>query len=175
LIADNDLAVGRLVEAVPNIVDWKETAIFIVEDDAQSGPDDVDSHRSVLLVASPFAKRGFVDHTLYTTSGVLRTIELILEIPPMSQYDAAATPLVGAFNPIPDLSFFRRRDARISLDEKNLPFGSRCRGVPRHGLFRSRSHSGGLAERHHLALRQRSRFSNASFSSECFRSACIRN
>jgi hypothetical protein len=81
----------------------------------------VDSLRSVLLVASPFAKRGFVDHTLYTTSGVLRTIELILGIPPMSQYDAAATPLVGAFNPIPDLSFFRRRAARIPLDEKNLP------------------------------------------------------
>jgi YVTN family beta-propeller protein len=121
MIADNDLAVGRLVEAVSNSVYWKETAIFIVEDDAQSGPDHVDSHRSVLLVASPFAKRGFVDHTLYTTSGVLRTIELILGIPPMSQYDAAATPLVGAFNSIPDLSFFRRRDARIPLDEKNLP------------------------------------------------------
>jgi Phosphoesterase family len=132
MIADNDLAVGRLVEAVSNSVYWKETAIFIVEDDAQSGPDHVDSHRSVLLVASPFAKRGFVDHTLYTTSGVLRTIELILGIPPMSQYDAAATPLVGPFNPIPDLSFSaagmpafpwtRRTSLRLQVPRRPSPW-----------------------------------------------------
>ena len=76
--------------------------MFVVEDDAQSGPDHVDSHRSVLLVASPFAKRGVVDHTFYTTSGVLRTIELILGLPPMSQYDAAATPMYNAFTGTPE-------------------------------------------------------------------------
>src|SRR5439155_22316990 len=90
------------------------------EDDAPSGPDNVDSHRSVLLVASAFAKRGVVDHTLYTTSGVLRTIELILGLPPMSQYDAAASPLYGAFDSAPNMSPYRRIDARVPLDEKNL-------------------------------------------------------
>ena len=78
----------------PTSVYWKDSAIFVLEDDAQSGPDHVDSHRSVALVASPFAKRGVVDHTFYTTSGVLRTMELILGLPPMSKYDAAATPHV---------------------------------------------------------------------------------
>src|SRR6059036_2894194 len=96
MVEDNDLALGRFVEAVSNSVYWKDSAIFVVEDDAQAGPDHVDSHRSVLLVASPFARRGFVDHTLYSTSSVLRTIELILGLGPMSQYDAAATPLFNA-------------------------------------------------------------------------------
>jgi YVTN family beta-propeller protein len=120
MIADNDLALGRIVETVSNSVYWKDSAIVVLEDDAQSGPDHVDSHRSVLLVASPFAKRGFVDHTFYTTSGVLRTIELLLGLPPMSQYDAAATPMYAAFDSAPDLAAYRRSDARISLDERNL-------------------------------------------------------
>ena len=97
MVADNDLALGRIVEAISHSRFWKESAIFVLEDDAQNGPDHVDAHRSVLLVASPFTRRGAVDHTLYTTSGVLRTIELILGLPPMSQYDAAATPLYNAF------------------------------------------------------------------------------
>src|SRR5262249_49927401 len=115
MVEDNDLAVGRLVDAISNSVYWKETDVFVVEDDAQSVHDHVDSHRSVLLVASSFAKRGFVDHTLYTTSGVLRTIELILGLSPMSQYDAGATPLYAAFNTAPELSYYRRRDARVPL------------------------------------------------------------
>src|SRR5262249_924771 len=81
MVADNDLALGRMVEAIASSVYWKQSAIFVLEDDAQSGPDHVDSHRSVLLVASPFAKRTSVDHTLYSTSSVLRTIELILGLP----------------------------------------------------------------------------------------------
>jgi len=127
MVADNDLALGRLVEAISgSSVYWKDSAIFVVEDDAQSGPDHVDSHRSVLLVASPFAKRGVVDHTMYTTCGVLRTIELILGIPPMSQYDAAATPLYNAFTGTPNLAAFTRALPRVPLDEHNLPtsFGS---------------------------------------------------
>ena len=119
MVADNDLAVGRVVETISNSVYWKDSAILILEDDAQSGPDHVDSHRSVLLVASPFAKHGVADHTFYTTSGVLRTIELILGLPPMSQYDAAATPLYNAFDPTPNLQVFRRSDPRVPLDEKN--------------------------------------------------------
>jgi hypothetical protein len=118
-MADNDLALGRVVEAISNSPYWKESAIFVVEDDAQSGPDHVDSHRSVLLVASPFAKRGFVDHTFYSTSGVLRTMELILGLPPMSYYDAAATPLYNALQGTPDLAAYRRLIPAVPLDEKN--------------------------------------------------------
>ena len=92
MVAENDLALGRLVEAISKSRFWPESAILVLEDDAQNGPDHVDAHRSVLLVASAWAKRGAVDSTLYTTSGVLRTIELLLGLPPMSQYDAAATP-----------------------------------------------------------------------------------
>ena len=120
MIADNDLALGRLVEAVSNSVYWKESAIFVVEDDAQSGPDHVDSHRSVLLVASPFTKRGFVDHSFYTTSGVLRTMELILGLEPMSQYDAAATPLYNAFVGTPNLAPYARLMPRVALEERNV-------------------------------------------------------
>ena len=120
MIADNDLALGRIVDAISNSAYWRDSAIFVVEDDAQSGPDHVDSHRSVLLVASPFVKRGFVDHTFYTTSGVLRTMELILGLEPMSQYDAAATPLYNAFVGTPNLNAYQRVMPRVSLDERNV-------------------------------------------------------
>jgi YVTN family beta-propeller protein len=120
MVADNDLALGRLVEAISGSVYWKDSAVFVVEDDAQAGADHVDSHRSVLLAASPFVRRGFVDHTFYTTSGVLRTIEMILGLPPMSQYDASATPMYNAFVGTPNLAGYRRLDPRVPLDEKNL-------------------------------------------------------
>jgi len=119
MIADNDLAMGRVVEAIAGSPYWKDSAIFIVEDDAQSGPDHVDSHRSVALVASPFAKRGYVDHSFYSTSGMLRSMELILGLPPMSTYDAAATPMFNAFQATPDLSVYRRSTPNVALDEKN--------------------------------------------------------
>jgi len=119
MIADNDLALGRVVEAIANSVYWKDSAIFVVEDDAQSGPDHVDSHRSVALVASPFARRGFVDHTFYSTSGMLRSMDLILGLPPMSTYDAAATPFFNAFQGTPDLGVYRRLTPNVALDEKN--------------------------------------------------------
>jgi YVTN family beta-propeller protein len=119
MIADNDLALGRVVETIANSPYWKDSAIFVVEDDAQSGPDHVDSHRSVALVASPFAKRGFVDHSFYSTSGMLRSMELILGLPPMSMYDAAATPLFNAFQATPDLAVYRRLTPNVALDEKN--------------------------------------------------------
>ena len=121
MVADNDFALGRIVEAVSNSAYWRDSAIFVLEDDAQSGADHVDSHRSLLFVASPFARRNFVDRTYYTTSGVLRTIELILGLVPMSQYDAAATPLYNAFAGTPNLGGYVHLTPRVSMDERNLP------------------------------------------------------
>ncbi|MEP7306295.1 MAG: SMP-30/gluconolactonase/LRE family protein [Acidobacteriota bacterium] len=121
MVADNDLALGRVLTAIAASPYWKDSAVFVLEDDAQSGADHVDSHRSVALVASPFAKRGFVDHTFYTTSGMLRTMELILGLPPMSMYDAAATPMYNAFQGTPNLAAYQRLTPTVSLDEKNLP------------------------------------------------------
>jgi hypothetical protein len=121
MIAENDLALGRVVEAISKSRFWKESAIFIVEDDAQNGPDHVDAHRSVALVVSPYTRRKAVDSTLYTTAGLLRTMELILGLPPMSQYDAAAAPMYRAFQAAPDLAPFTHREARVALDEKNSP------------------------------------------------------
>ena len=119
MIGENDYALGRLVDLVSNSVYWKDTAILVLEDDSQNGPDHVDSHRSVLLVASPYARRGVVDHTFYTTSGVLRTIELILGLQPMSQYDAAATPLYNAFQATANLATYTRIQPNLAFDEKN--------------------------------------------------------
>lgn len=119
MVADNDAALGRIVEAISRSPYWKASAIFVLEDDAQNGPDHVDAHRSVLLSVSPFSRRRTLDSTLYTTSGVLRTIELILGLPPMSQYDAAATPMYEAFQAVPDTAPFAALAARIPLDERN--------------------------------------------------------
>lgn len=119
-VADNDWAVGLFVEYLSKSPIWKETAIFIVEDDAQNGPDHVDAHRTTAYVAGGFVKRGFVDHTPYSTSSMLRTIELILGLPPMSQYDAAATPMWRSFSKTADLSHFNSIPAKIDLNEKNI-------------------------------------------------------
>jgi YVTN family beta-propeller protein len=119
-VAENDLAVGRLVEIVSHSERyWKETAIFIIEDDAQNGSDHVDAHRSTAFVASPYTRRRYVDSTMYTTSGMLRTMELILGLPPMSQYDAAATPMYNSFTNKADTTPFSHLEARIDLAEKN--------------------------------------------------------
>jgi hypothetical protein len=119
MVAENDAALGRLVEAISRSRFWSESAIFILEDDAQNGPDHVDSHRSPAFVISPYTRRGVVDSTLYTTSGLLRTMELILGLPPMSQYDAAATPMYHAFQATPVATPFTARPARVPLDELN--------------------------------------------------------
>lgn len=119
MVAENDLALGRVVEAVTRSRFWKESAIFVLEDDAQNGPDHVDAHRSPAFVISPFTKRAAVDSTLYTTSGMLRTMELILGLPPMSQLDAAATPMYNAFQATPVLTPFTVRPARVDINEKN--------------------------------------------------------
>jgi hypothetical protein len=111
-VADNDLAVGMFVDYLSKSSIWNETAIFIVEDDAQNGPDHVDAHRTTAYVAGGFVKRGFVDHTPYSTSSMLRTIELILGLPPMSQYDAAATPMFRSFSATPNITPFQHEKPR---------------------------------------------------------------
>ena len=119
MVADNDLALGRIVEAVSRSKFWSDTAIFVVEDDAQDGPDHVDAHRTEALVVSPYCRRGVVDSTPYTTCSMLRTIELILGLEPMSQFDAAATPMRAAFQGKPDLAPWTARLARVDLEERN--------------------------------------------------------
>jgi DNA-binding beta-propeller fold protein YncE len=118
-MADNDLALGRLVEAVSRSTFWKNTAVFVVEDDAQNGPDHVDAHRTVALVVSPYTKRKFVDSTMYSTSSMLRTMELILGLKPMSQFDAAATPMYASFMAKPDLTPYTHARPGVDLNEKN--------------------------------------------------------
>lgn len=118
-VADNDLAVGMLVEHISKSKIWNQSAIFILEDDAQNGPDHVDAHRSPALVISPYTKRGFVDHTMYSTSGMLRTIELILGLPPMSQYDAGATPMWRSFTASPNYGTFTALPSTIDLNALN--------------------------------------------------------
>lgn len=119
-VADNDLAVGMFIEYLSKSPLWNESAVFIVEDDAQNGPDHVDAHRSPAYVAGGLVRRKFVDHTPYSTSSVLRTIELILGLPPMSQYDAAATPMWRCFTATADASPYISLPSNIDLDEKNV-------------------------------------------------------
>lgn len=119
MVADNDLALGRIVEAVSKSKFWPETAIFVVEDDAQNGPDHVDAHRMVALVISPWCRRGFVDSTLYSTTSFLRTMELVLGLPPLTQFDAASTPLWRSFTSRPDFSPYSCRTPGVPLDERN--------------------------------------------------------
>jgi hypothetical protein len=119
-VADNDYAVGLFVEYLSKSKIWKETAIFIVGDDAQNGPDHVDAHRSLLFVAGGFVKRNYIDHTMYSTASVLHTIEMILGLPPMSQYDAAAETLWRSFNAEPNLTPFNSVPSEMNLFERNV-------------------------------------------------------
>ena len=121
-VADNDLAVGMFVEHLSKSPIWNESAVFILEDDAQNGPDHVDAHRSNALVISPYTKRKFVDHTMYSTSGMLRTMELILGLPPMTQYDAAATPMFRSFTSKPDFAPYQLVVNNINLSEINTAY-----------------------------------------------------
>ncbi|GAC1544712.1 MAG: alkaline phosphatase family protein [Candidatus Velthaea sp.] len=118
MVADNDLAVGRLVDIVSHSPDWKSTAIFIVEDDAQNGPDHVDEQRSTFVLISPYASGG-VQHDTYTTASVLRTIETMLGMAPLSPYDAGARPLGAAFSSTADLRPYTALPARIDIEAKN--------------------------------------------------------
>ncbi|MGA9365490.1 MAG: bifunctional YncE family protein/alkaline phosphatase family protein [Bacteroidota bacterium] len=119
-LGQNDYALGLLVERISRSKFWKESAIFVVEDDAQNGPDHVDAHRTVALVISPYARHHFVDHTMYSTSSMLRTIELILGLPSMTQFDAAATPMCNSFTSSYDLGSYTALPPKVDLDEKNV-------------------------------------------------------
>jgi len=118
--ADNDLAVGMFIDYLSHSPVWKESLVLIVEDDAQNGPDHVDAHRSTAYIAGGYIKQGFVDHTAYTTTSLLRTMELILGLPPMTQYDAASNSLWRCFNNTPDHPAFNTRPCQVNLNDKNL-------------------------------------------------------
>jgi YVTN family beta-propeller protein len=119
-VADNDLAIGQFIEHLSHSPIWKESVVFILEDDAQNGPDHIDAHRSPVFVAGPYVKRNAVIHDMYSTSGVLRTMELILGLPPMSQYDAAAMPLYDCFTSKPDLTPYTAKPAQVDLEQRNI-------------------------------------------------------
>lgn len=119
MVADNDLATGRLVDAISHSKFWPDTAIFIVEDDAQSGPDHVDAHRTEALVVSPWCRRHAVDSTPYTTCSMLRTIELVLGLQPMSQFDSAATPMRASFQARLDLAPWSALPAQVDIGARN--------------------------------------------------------
>jgi phospholipase C len=118
-VADNDLAVGMFIEYLSKSPIWNETAVFILEDDAQNGADHVDAHRSPAYIAGGFVKRNFVDHTMYSTTSMLRTIELILGMPPMTQHDAAATPMWRCFSNTASAAAFTAVVPAVDLNEKN--------------------------------------------------------
>ena len=102
-VADNDLALGKIIDLLSHSKFWADTAVFITEDDAQNGRDHVDAHRSLLLVVSPYSRRA-VSHVHTSMLSILKTTELILGIPPLNQYDAAATALSDCFTDIPDVT-----------------------------------------------------------------------
>ena len=118
-MADNDYALGLIVEAVSHSRFWATTAVFVVEDDAQNGPDHVDSHRSPAFVISPYVKRHRVDGTMYNTASMLRTIELLLGLRPMTHFDAGARPMTSVFESTPDLASYAVEKPRIPLDTRN--------------------------------------------------------
>jgi YVTN family beta-propeller protein len=118
-VAQNDFALGLFIERLSKSKFWSESAVFVIEDDAQNGADHVDAHRSTALVISPYTKRGVVDHTLYSGGSMIRTMELILGLPPMSQYDAAATPMFAAFSATPNSSPYAVESPRYDLTTKN--------------------------------------------------------
>ncbi|MEX2262009.1 MAG: alkaline phosphatase family protein [Bryobacteraceae bacterium] len=136
MVADNDLAVGHIVEALSKSRFWPKMAIFIIEDDAQNGVDHVDGHRMPAFVASPYARRGHVDSTFYSHQSVLKTIELILGLPTMSIFDLIAHDMRASFADTPDLAPFQAAEPEHDLFEVNPPV-SALRGKAREGALAS--------------------------------------
>jgi hypothetical protein len=122
-VADNDLATGKIVDEISHSPYWKDSAIFVVEDDSQAGSDHVDGHRAPIQIISPWAQHGVVDSRYYTQITMIRTIEQILGIKPMNQKDSAATPMRQAFTPNPDFTPYTALPNRTSLTGglKTLP------------------------------------------------------
>jgi YVTN family beta-propeller protein len=120
-VADNDLALGRIVAAISRSRYWRESAIFVTEDDSQDGVDHVDGHRTVGLVISPYVKRGVVDSTFYTIINMYRTMQQILGLPPRNQFDLAAQPMFSVFTSKPDFRPYTALPNQIPIDEMNPP------------------------------------------------------
>jgi len=118
-VADNDLALGRIIEAISHSRFWSNTVIFAIEDDPQAGWDHVSGYRTTAYVASPYTKRGEVVKTQYNTTSILRTIEQILGLPPMNQFDATATPMFDCFTDKPDFTPFNAVPNNVPLDQMN--------------------------------------------------------
>jgi YVTN family beta-propeller protein len=126
-VADNDFALGKIVDGLTHSSFWKDMAIFSVEDDAQNGVDHVDGHRTVALAISPFARRGAVDSTFYSQPSMVKTIELMLGLPAMSIFDLVATDMRNTFiapGDAPNVAPFSAIEPKQSLLEKNLRVGS---------------------------------------------------
>ena len=115
--ADNDYGLGMIVEGLSRSKFWPSTAMFVVEDDAQNGPDHVDSHRSPAFLLSPYTHTGKIDSTMYNTTSVLRTMELILHLRPMTHFDAGARPMINAFSQQANLTPYQVEKPRIPLDD----------------------------------------------------------
>ncbi|MCZ8516149.1 bifunctional YncE family protein/alkaline phosphatase family protein [Paenibacillus filicis] len=128
MVADNDLAVGRIVDAISHSKFGKDSAVFMIEDDTQDGVDHTDGHRNPTLIFSPYAKRGEVVHNYYTQLNVTRTIEQILGLPPMNQMDMAAVPMYDAFTNKPDYTPYTALPNQFPLDVMNQPI-SQLTGV----------------------------------------------
>jgi hypothetical protein len=119
MVADNDLALGMIVEGLSKSKFWNETAVFVVEDDAQNGPDHVDSNRSPAFVISPWVRKCQVNSTMYNQASVLRTMELILGLHPLTTYDAGARPMFSLFSDTPASGSYAAEQARIPLTARN--------------------------------------------------------
>ena len=156
-VASNDLGLGRIVEAATRSRFWKEMAIFVIEDDAQNGPDHVDAHRTDGLVISPYCKRGVVDSTLYTTASMVRTIELILGLPPLTQYDAGATPMFNCFTKAAEVAALQPADAPGGHGGEEHPEVPRRQAIGADEFQRLRPGPGGRAEPDSVGGRQGTR------------------
>ena len=117
--ADNDYALGMIAEGVSKSKFWKSTAIFVLEDDAQNGPDHIDSHRSAAFVISPYTHTGAINSSMYNTTSMLRTMELILHLRPMTHFDAGARPMLNCFSKDAVLTAYQAEKPRIPLDDRN--------------------------------------------------------
>jgi len=133
MMADNDLALGRIVEAISKSPQWKETCILVIEDDAQSGPDHVDGHRTSVLAISPYTRRHYVDSSFYNTASLIRSIGLMLGFEPLNRFDAMADPLKACFTNTADLTAYRPVPNNIPLDERN-PSGKKMTAADRYWM-----------------------------------------
>ncbi len=118
-VAQNDYALGLIIEKISTSPFWEKSIILVLEDDAQNGSDHVDAHRSTLMVVSPYVKKHFVDHSLYSTSSVLKTIELILGLKPMTQFDLSSTPVLHSITDNADFTSYKAEQPLIDIESTN--------------------------------------------------------